>query len=123
MARKSFPELGNLADMLNDASIDRIMAIDREWRIIAWNKTSEKISGIEKIGIIGKPILEIFPVLKQDEEIMNALSKGLEGFSSFLPAKTGAFHRHHYENHFMPLLDEDGQTAGVMNIMHDVSHR
>ena len=41
-----------LFEMLNEASIDRIMAIDKDWKLIAWNKTSENISGIKKEELI-----------------------------------------------------------------------
>jgi transcriptional regulator with PAS, ATPase and Fis domain len=37
-----------LAEMLSDSSIDRVMAIDTEMIIIAWNKTSELVTGMQK---------------------------------------------------------------------------
>jgi PAS domain S-box-containing protein len=113
----------NLGDMLTDASIDRVMAIDTEWNIIAWNSTAEQITGIKKEDITGKPLLEIFPQLAQDTEIIQAVKYALRGKRVFVPAKTGAFNRDTYENHFMPIEDEDGAVLGVMNIMHDVAHR
>jgi PAS domain S-box-containing protein len=113
----------NLGDMLTDASIDRVMAIDAEWNIIAWNRTAEQLTGIKKEDITGKPLLEIFPDLAQDTEIMQALKYAMRGKRVFVPAKTGAFNRDTYENHFMPIEDEDGAILGAMNIMHDVAHR
>ena len=112
-----------LSDMLNDSSIDRVMAIDQEWRIIAWNKTAAIISGIEKSEVIGQPLLDIFPQLAKDKEIMNAIFHAFSGRKSFVPANDKLFNRRHYENHFIPLMDEDGAVMGVMNIMHDVAHR
>lgn len=113
----------SLADMLNDCSIDRLMAIDSDWRIIAWNKTSELLSGVSKKEVIGQPLLAVFPLLATDEEIMSAIQAAFDGRKSFVPAHKDLFNRHFYENHFIPLRDEQNKLIGVMNIMHDVAHR
>jgi len=125
MQKKSYvsqPTL-NLEGMLNDASIDRIFAIDSNWNIIAWNKTSELVTGIRKLKILNRPLLEIFPKIEKDEEMMQCFKFALEGKTSFLPSKPGSFNRNFYENHFIPLVDEESHIVGVMNIMHDVAHR
>ncbi|MBO9200523.1 MULTISPECIES: sensor histidine kinase [Niastella] len=113
----------NLADKLNDASIDRLMAINNEWEIINWNKTSEIISGIKKEEALGKRLVELFPQLQEDTEMMHAYTLAFQGKKSFLPARPEMFNRNYYENHFIPLFDDDNNIIGVMNIMHDVSHR
>jgi PAS domain S-box-containing protein len=113
----------HLADMLNDASIDRVLAIDTTWKVIAWNKTNEIISGIKKEEALNRHIMEIFPQLNSDVEIQSAFEFAMQGKKSFLPSKAHHFNRDHYENHFIPLKDEEGHIIGVMNIMHDVSHR
>lgn len=112
-----------LADMLNDCSIDRIMAIDGDWHIIAWNRTSEVISGMRKSDVMGKHLLQVFPRYEQDKEIMTAIDIAFKGMKSFVPALKEGFNRQHYENHFIPLKETGNQVIGVMNIMHDVSHR
>lgn len=112
-----------LAEMLNDASIDRVLAIDTEWKVIAWNKASEMISGVKKHDIIGRHLMEIFPQLGIDTDIINAFGLGLQGKMTFLPAKPGLFNRDHYENHFIPLKDEEEHIIGVTNIIHDVAKR
>ncbi len=113
----------NIAEMMNDASIDRLMAIDTEWRIIAWNKTSELVSGISGNDVLGKHLLNVFPQLEHDEEMMNGFLLAMKGMKSFITAAEGKFNRSYYENHFIPLDDEEGVRIGVMNIMHDVAHR
>lgn len=112
-----------LAEMLNDCSIDRFMAIDREWYIIAWNRTSELLTGIAKKEVYGKKLLEVFPQFEQDKEMMNALQLAMSGVKSFVPANKDLFNRQHYENHFIPLTGPDNKIVGVMNIMHDAAHR
>ena len=112
----------NLEEMLNDSSIDRILAIDTEWNVIAWNQTAENITGVRKKDILGQPLTAIFPRLKEDEEFMQAFSMALKGKTVFLPSSPGKFQRDFYENHLIP-LKTGGEVAGVMNIIHDVSHR
>ena len=113
----------NLFELLNDSSIDRVMAIDEEWKVIAWNRTAAQITGIEKADIIGKHLLEVFPKLGEDPDMMDGIKFGFAGKKSFVPARAGAFNRQSYENHFIPLTDDNGHVKGVMNIMHDVAHR
>ncbi len=111
-----------LAEMLADSSIDRVMAIDTQWRIIAWNKTAERITGIAREDLLQRPLLQAFPEITLEPDLTNAIIQALRGQQTFVPAKMGAFNRHYYENHFIPLRQEE-QVFGVMNIMHDVAHR
>lgn len=113
----------NLYELLNDSSIDRVMAIDEQWCVIAWNKTAAQITGIDKNDVIGKPLLDVFPKLAEDADIMDAIKFAFQGKKSFVPARAGSFNRQSYENHFIPITDEAGDVKGVMNIMHDVAHR
>lgn len=113
----------HLAEKLNDASIDRLMAINNQWEIISWNKTTEIITGIKKEEALGKTLVEVFPQLQEDTEMMHAYTMAFQGKKSFLSAKPNVFNRSYYENHFIPLFDDDSHVIGVMNIMHDVSHR
>lgn len=109
--------------MLTDATIDRVLAIDTSWRIIAWNKTTADITGISKESAMNQLLLDLFPQLSKDRETMNAIVQAFNGWKSFLPVQRNTYNRHHHENHFLPLKNDDGVVLGVMNIMHDVSHR
>ncbi len=111
-----------LVEMLNDCSIDAIIAIDTDKKIIAWNATAEKIHNKTKEEVIGKPLLEIIPSMAEDEETLKAISLAKKGIKSFVPASKIYYHRLHAENHFIPLKDNDN-IAGVMNLVHDVAHR
>ncbi|HEX4850373.1 MAG TPA: PAS domain-containing protein, partial [Puia sp.] len=61
MRNKDYTYSPQLVEMLNVASIDRIYAIDLAWTIIAWNNTTETITGIKKAEALGKNILDLFP--------------------------------------------------------------
>ncbi|MBO9571690.1 MAG: PAS domain-containing protein [Chitinophagaceae bacterium] len=122
-AQPHFIKSGDLYEKLNDSSIDRVMAIDEDWRIIAWNKTSELATGRLKDELIGKHLIEEFPQINNDTEMIQAIENAFSGLKSFLPVKTGFFNRQYLENHFIPLRENNGKVLGVMNIIHDVSHR
>ncbi len=112
----------NLEQMLVDCSIDAIIAVDETNTIIAWNVIAEKIYGQKKDEVIGKNLTEIVPSVLADEETQQAIRLALKGIKSFVPASKRFPHREHVENHFIPLKEGD-QIVGVMNLVHDVSHR
>jgi PAS domain S-box-containing protein len=113
----------SLAEMLNDCSIDRVMAIDLNWNIIAWNQASEIASGLPREDVIGKNLLDVFASLKGDKEIMHAIHGAFLGNKTFVLSDKSKLHRYYYENHFIPLKENGRKVIGVMNIMHDVAHR
>lgn len=118
-----YSTLPNFYELLTDCSIDRVMAIDINWCVIAWNKTAALVTGIGKNDIIGKPLLQVFPRLAEDPDMMEAIQFAFQGKKTFVPARAGLLNRQSYENHFIPLTGEDGIVKGVMNIMHDVARR
>ena len=114
---------GYITEMLIDSSIDRVMAIDNNWNIIVWNHASELITGISKKKVLGKNLTQVFPEIRDDQEIMNAIELAFHGQKSFLPFLSNSFNRHFAENHFIPLKDQQSNVIGVMNIIHDITHR
>lgn len=112
----------NLEEMLNNCSIDAIIAVDTHKNIIAWNATAEKIHGKTKASVIGKCITQVIPSIQEDAETLNAINLAGKGIKSFVPASKKYFHRLHAENHFIPLKNEN-ELKGVMNLVHDVAHR
>lgn len=111
-----------LAETLNDCSIDAIIALNTDRNIIAWNRTAEIIYGKLKAEALGKPLTEIFPALPEDTETIHAIDLAFKGHKSFVPASKLHTHRLHVENHYIPLTNKTGIT-GIMNIVHDVAHR
>ncbi|MCD6062199.1 MAG: domain S-box protein [Flavipsychrobacter sp.] len=109
--------------MLNDASIDQVLAFDTNMQVISWNRTCEQLTGISKEEIVGKHLLEVFPEIAANEEVMKAINNALKGFKTFVPANKGSYRGGYFESHFIPLKDDQDEVFGVMNIKHDVSHR
>ncbi|MGN6568244.1 MAG: PAS domain S-box protein [Flavipsychrobacter sp.] len=62
-----------LAEMINDASIDRILTIDTSYSLISWNKTNEQVTGLNRNDILGKNIFEVIPQLLNAPECIKAI--------------------------------------------------
>lgn len=112
-----------LSQMMNDAGIDRVQALDTELRIVTWNRMCEEVTGLSRANVIGNAWLDVFPAAREWPAVMEALQRALQGHRSFVPAERGAYEAGHFERHFVPLKDEDGLLQGVLVIIHDVAHR
>lgn len=112
-----------LAELINDASIDRIAAIDANYLLVAWNKANELYTGISKEHAIGRDIFEVIPVLAESPEIINAIKHAMKGFKSFVPTKENAFEDGCFDRYFVPLKDNTDNVKGVLIIARDASQR
>jgi PAS domain S-box-containing protein len=114
---------GNLGEILNDFSIDAIIAIDTKYNVVAWNRTAALAYGYSKKHALGKPLFQLIPELEKDTETIKAIELSLKGYKTFVASSKLCMHRQHRENHYIPLQDDEGTVIGVMNIVHDVAHR
>src|SRR4029450_10834969 len=53
---------------LLEANVDGIIAFDRDCRYTAWNRAMERMSGINRDGVIRKSAFDVFPCLKETGE-------------------------------------------------------
>jgi signal transduction histidine kinase len=112
-----------LASLLNNASIDCMIALNSDFEVTVWNKMCENVSAFQEPEVIGKKLQQIFPILKRSNPFNNALEQALKGFKSFLPAEQCTFMGEFMEAHIIPLKEENDEIAGVMILLHDVAHR
>jgi signal transduction histidine kinase len=110
-----------LAVLMNDASIDQIMALDTNLRVTAWNKACEDVTGIQRNAALGRPFFDVRIGAEAFPEIGEALHMALKSYKSFLPWEKCAY-AGYCEHHFIPLKSE-GNVIGVLVIIHDVAHR
>jgi PAS domain S-box-containing protein len=105
-----------LLTRLIDASVDGMFAFDRDFRLVAWNRAMERISGFSREEVLGKSALEIFPFLQQTK-----ILEGKESISQnhpYGPSETGVF-----ESHYSPLLDDASNVAGGIAVITDITTR
>ena len=105
---------------LIDSSLDMIISVDNERRIVEFNKAAQEAFGYNKEEVIGKPVDMLYATpdegkrIDQDTleagrysgEVTNVRRSG-EVFASMLAASV--------------LMDSNGQSIGVMGVSRDIS--
>src|SRR5215471_6229479 len=76
----------NLAELLTDFSIDAIIAIDTDHKVIAWNRTAAAIYEQSKKQALGSSLFELIPDIQKDPETVKAIEYALKGHKTFVPA-------------------------------------
>ena len=93
-----------------------MFAFDREFRLIAWNRAMQSISGLTREEALGKSALEVFPFLKETEVL-----EGKELVSEnhpYGPTETDVF-----KSHYSPLLDDENNVVGGIAVITDITAR
>ncbi|HEY6118997.1 MAG TPA: PAS domain S-box protein [Pyrinomonadaceae bacterium] len=120
------PDQSLLHASLMEASVDGILAFDRECRYIAWNRAMECISGIRRDEALGKCAFDVFPFLKETGEFKYLL-EALAGKSlvaenrPFAVPETGR--AGFFEGYYSPLRNEAGEVIGGIAIVRDITGR
>ncbi len=107
---------------------DGVIAIDRDWNIIIWNKAAGDISGFSKEEAIGKPFKSVIKFIREHDRTEN-----LDFINETMLSGTV----HYMENHTLlvkksgeeipvgdssaPLVDSAGKVVGAIIIFRDVS--
>src|SRR5262249_32320801 len=120
------PETALLHSALLDASVDGILAFDRDYRYLAWNQAMERISGVSREDVLGKCAFDVFPFLKETGEFKYFL-EALAGKSQiaehrpFVVPETGR--EGFFEGYYSPLRNEAGDIVGGISIVRDITER
>jgi PAS domain S-box-containing protein len=109
---------------LLDASLDGMLAFDRDCRYTAWNQAMERISGVSRADAIGRLAVEVFPFLKEsgEDQYFREVLAGRSTVSEnrpFAVPETGR--KGFFEGHYSPLYDENGIVVGGICIVRDIT--
>ena len=115
-----------LLSQLIDASVEGILAFDRECRYIVWNKGAELISGLKPEDVLGKCAFDLFPFIKEtgEDKYFHAALAGESSASENKPyavpetGRTGFF-----KAYYSPLRDEQNQIVGGIVVVYDITER
>ena len=125
LSDESFEQTLLYASMI-EASVDGILAFDRECRYIAWNRAMECISGMKREEVLGKCAFDVFPFLKETGE-SKCLFEALAGRSvvaenrPYAVPETGR--AGFFEGYYSPLRTEAGEVVGGIAIIRDITER
>jgi PAS domain S-box-containing protein len=113
----------NFAEALIDSSVDRILALDKELRILAWNRKCQEIYGYTKEQVVGRYLVDFFPKIKENDILFSPFEVALRGETVHIPAERAVYSPGYIEAHYIPLRRVEGEVYGVLNIIHDVTDR
>lgn len=104
-----------------EASIDRIIVLDRHMNYLYWNKRAEEYYNIPKEEVLGRNILDVSPGLINDPTYTE-FRQALRGETVHIPAAQNLEARKGYfETYLIPIQDEKGQVESVLWIVHDLT--
>ncbi len=115
-----------LLSQLLDASVEGILAFDRDCRYTAWNRAMERISGLKRDDVLGKRAFDVFPFLEEtgeDKYFHAALSGELTTSENrpYTVPETGR--QGFFEACYSPLFDEHNEIVGGVGIVHDITEQ
>jgi PAS domain S-box-containing protein len=119
---KQVMERTRFVEALVENNVNRIAAFDTELRITNWNKRCEEEVGKTKEEVLGKCLLDVFPNMANDEEIMNAFEKSKMGGTVHVPIKESISGKY-FELFYIPLKDETARVYGILTIGNEITGR
>lgn len=111
---------------LLDASVEGILAFDRECRYIAWNQAMERISGMRSEDVLGKSAFDLFPFLREtgEDKCFHAALAGESSSSDNTPYTVPATGRHgFFKGYYSPLRNQQNEIVGGIAVIHDITER
>lgn len=112
-----------ITEQLTDASIDCVVAMDSQGKIIYWNKICSRISGLSFNSVEGSVFADIYPATNNNVLLKEAFRQVRAGHKAFVPAEKDTWLPGYFEIHLVPIKDENDCVDGIMLIAHDVAHR
>ncbi|WP_232215780.1 PAS domain S-box protein [Archaeoglobus veneficus] len=121
--KKAEEKLAYMAAIV-EHSIDAIISLDMDMRIVSWNRGAEKMFGYSESEIVGKSVLSLLPVDLWDsyrESFKKAIIEGhSEDIDSVRITKNG---RTIFVDQTLAPIYVDGNIVGLVAIMRDVTKR
>ncbi|WP_245533974.1 sigma-54 interaction domain-containing protein [Effusibacillus pohliae] len=103
-------------DVLLDSVNDAVTGVDRDGTVLYWNNVAERLYGIPKEQIIGKPIGNFFQ--KGSLMLFQVMETGCPVYQ--------VYHRPRPDKHVfinaVPIYDENGELLGAVAIEQDITH-
>jgi len=111
----------HFAEMLSDASIDRVFVTDANNYVIQWNKKCEEAYGLKKERAIGKNFFDLFPELKI-QTVLSRFDKAFKGEFIQVNEEHGLLTPGHQQVLMVPLKDDKRQVIAVLTVLRDITH-
>lgn len=120
LLKKELQERTAFSEMLVENSIDVILAIDKDFRITAWNKKSELKYNLKKEHALGKHLGEVMPYFLNDPRMAD-LAEAMNGKSFTYKEREYRKGNGYYDCYYIPIAYPDNSVHGVLIIIHDIT--
>jgi PAS domain S-box-containing protein len=109
--------------ILNSIS-EGVMTIDKDWKIVSWNRAAERITGFHREEVIGRECAQVFRAVLCREHcpVDRALSCGHPYQDVRVETRNKRNEVVHLLINAAPLYDSDGQIIGGLETFRDISH-
>jgi PAS domain S-box-containing protein len=109
---------------LLEASVDGILAFDRDCCYTAWNQSMERISGVRREDVLGKNAFVVFPFLREtgEDKCFQSALVGKDSVSDNRPYTIPETGREgFFRGYYSPLRDEHNEIVGGIAIIRDIT--
>jgi PAS domain S-box-containing protein len=101
----------NFVESLMEASVDRILVMDRHMNYLYCNERAASYYNLHKEDLIGKNVLEVFPA-SVSEPTHDHFRRALRGETVHIPAIEGISEQHYHEVFLIPIFNEADACIG-----------
>lgn len=105
-----------------DSSVDYIMAVDMDYKIITFNHSYEILSGKKREEVMGKKIGDIFPVVLENGTY-ELIKEALSGVPVHKPVHQSPITYRFFEVFYIPLSDDTEETYGAVILGRDITEQ
>ncbi|HEX6846827.1 MAG TPA: PAS domain-containing protein [Chitinophagaceae bacterium] len=120
---KSVEERNQFIEQLINSSLDLIIVIDKDLRLMTLNKKAQNLyKEYYKEDIIGKKITELNPPIKGTESYED-IKQAFTGKVIIKDKIKSTLSDRYYEHDYVPLTNPNGEVHAIMIISHDITER
>ena len=112
-----------LLQAILDSISEGVMTLDKDWRIVSWNRAAEKITGFHKEEVLGRECMKIFrtPLCREHCPVDRSLSCGHPYQDVEVSIRNKRNELVQLLVNAAPLYDLDGRIMGGLETFRDVS--
>jgi PAS domain S-box-containing protein len=116
-------EKDQLFQAILDSISEGVMTLDKDWKIVSWNRAAEKITGFHKEEVLGQECMDLFrtALCRKNCPVDRALSCGHPYQDIQVEIRNKRNEVVHLLVNAAPLYDTDGHIIGGLETFRDVS--
>ncbi len=118
--RQQLTQRVEFIEKLLEATVDRIIVLDKNMNYLYWNKRAEDYYGLKKEEVLNRNILEIFPAFLNDPSY-SEFRQALRGETVYIPAQQNlGDDKGYFETYLIPIKNERKEVTSILWIVHDL---